>query len=204
MNRGKQTVLHTSGALSSIVVLRPLVAPGIAIGSLHPLVSISDPVAGANKLKGAYYCLEGDAAATRVARSIIRDLGGQSFHIASEKKPLYHAAAVMSSGHVTALFDLAIGMLNACGLDRETAQRVLLPLLQSAVTNLRKSDPAAALTGTFARGDLATVKKHLAALSNSDFSAAQEAYKFLGRHSLELARRSINRETKKQILRLLK
>src|SRR5207245_750798 len=85
-----RTVLHTSGALSS-KILAPLAAVGLHIGSLHPLVSVSDPVSGAANLREAFYCLEGDRAALRVARAVVRDLGGQSFSIDSRNKALYHA-----------------------------------------------------------------------------------------------------------------
>ena len=200
--RGR-TVLHTSGALAAAEVLAPLAAAGFATGSLHPLVSISEPRSGAEKLRGAFYCVEGDAAANRVARSIVKDLQGHSFHIASNSKPLYHAAAVMASGHVTALVALATEMLVECGLDEKTARRVLLPLLESTVANLSVSEPATALTGTFARGDLVTVRRHLQALSNQRLAAALAAYKVLGRHSLELAKKRIAAETREQILREL-
>ena len=110
--------------------------------------------------------MEGDATAKRVARSIVRDLEGHSFHVPADSKPLYHAAAVMASGHVTALIALATEMLVQCGLDQKTARRVLLPLLESTVANLSVSEPANALTGTFARGALVTVRRHLHALSN--------------------------------------
>ncbi len=201
--RGR-TVLHTSGALSASEVLAPLAAVGFATGSLHPLVSISEPRTGAEKLREAFYCVEGDAAAKRVARSIVKDLEGHSFHIASNSKPLYHAAAVMASGHVTALVALASEMLVNCGLDKKTARRVLLPLLESTVANLSVSEPATALTGTFARGDLITVRRHLQALANARLSEALAAYKLLGRRSLDLVEKKIDAETRKQILRELK
>lgn len=200
--RGR-TVLHTSGALAASEVLAPLAAAGFATGSLHPLVSISEPGTGADKLRGAFYCVEGDAAANRVARLIVKDLQGHSFHIPSNSKPLYHAAAVMASGHVTALVSIAADMLVQCGLDEKTASRILLPLLESTVANLSVSEPAKALTGTFARGDLVTVRRHLLALSNERLSEALAAYKILGRHSLELAKRKIDEATRKQILREL-
>ena len=200
--RGR-TVLHTSGALAASEVLAPLAAAGFATGSLHPLVSISEPRTGADKLHGAFYCVEGDGAASRVARSIVRDLQGHSFHLSSSFKPLYHAAAVMASGHVTALVSLATEMLVQCGLDEKTARRVLLPLLESTVANLSVAEPAAALTGTFARGDLVTLRRHLQALSNKRLTEALAAYKLLGRHSLELAKNKIDAETRKQILREL-
>lgn len=201
--RGR-TVLHTSGALSASEVLAPLAALGFATGSIHPLVSISEPRTGAEKLRGAFYCVEGDAVAKRVARSLVKDLQGHGFHIASNCKPLYHAAAVMASGHVTALVALATEMLVQCGLDQNTARRVLMPLLESTVANLSVSEPATALTGTFARGDLVTVRRHLQALSNARLTEALAAYKLLGRRSLELAEKKIDAETRKQILRELK
>ena len=183
------TVLHTSGALSSDV-LKPLNGVGFQVGSLHPLVSISDARIGQKSLRGAFYCIEGDAGATRTARAIVRDLHGHSFTISSDNKPLYHAAAVMASGHVLALYDLATEMLVQSGLKRRNALRVLSPLLQSTVSNLLRSDPARALTGTFSRGDEATVRRHLRALSTGGLLEAFEVYKLLGAHSLKLAVRN--------------
>ena len=198
-----RTVLHTSGALAASEVLAPLAEAGFATGSLHPLVSISEPRSGVKKLQGAFYCVEGDPAASRIARSIVKDLQGRSFHIDSNFKPLYHAAAVMASGHVTALVAIALEMLVHCGLEEKTARRVLMPLLESAVANLSASEPATALTGTFARGDLGTVRRHLQALSDKRLTEALSAYKLLGRRSVELADKKIDAETRKQILREL-
>lgn len=181
-------VLHTSGALSSDV-LEPLAGIGFQIGSLHPLVSVSDPRTGSTNLRGAFYCIEGHAAAARVARAIVRDLKGRSFSISSSNKPLYHAAAVMASGHVVALFDLATEMLVQCGLDPGKARQVLLPLLESTVNNLLTSEPATALTGTFARGDLATVERHLSALGRHGLLIALDAYRALGVHALDLTKK---------------
>lgn len=182
-------VLHTSGALSA-EVLAPLAAVGFQVGSLHPLVSVSDPRSGAASLRGAFYCVEGDRSAIRTAHAIVRDLKGQSFAIPRESKPLYHAAAVMASGHVVALFDLAVETLTQCGLTRSKARRVLAPLLESTVNNLAITDPARAMTGTFARGDLATVLRHLQSLSKAGSAQALEAYRTLGVHALDLMQRN--------------
>jgi predicted short-subunit dehydrogenase-like oxidoreductase (DUF2520 family) len=180
----KAVVLHTSGALSS-AVLTPLREKGWSTGSLHPLISISDPRAS---LQGAFWCVEGDQHAVRMAKTIVRDLAGQSFSVPSTEKPLYHAAAVMTSGNVTALFDVALEMLVACGLTRKTARRILQPLLASTVQNLETKDPARALTGTFSRGDVETVKRHLAALKKSGLNEALELYRLLGKQSLKLTK----------------
>lgn len=180
--------LHTSGALSSNV-LRPMKLSGFSTGSLHPLVSVSQPQSGAENLRTAFFCIEGDRTAKRVARALVADIGGQSFSIAADHKALYHAAAVMTAGHVVALFDVANEMLEQCGLDAATASKVLAPLIKSAVGNLAGSTPDQALTGTFSRGDLATVIEHLKALDHPQLKTALAVYRLLGKRSLDLARR---------------
>ena len=181
--RRKPTALHTSGALSS-EVLAPLREKGWGTGSIHPLISVSGMQTSA--LPGAFWSVEGDNTALRVGKAIVRDLGGKSFSIRSEDKPLYHAAAVMTAGNVVALFDVALEMLVQCGLTRKTARSVLLPLIASTVRNLETKDPADALTGTFARGDLETVKLHLAALKRN--KVALDLYRLLGQRSLKLTK----------------
>ncbi len=145
--RKQSTVLHTSGALSS-EALGPLVEKGFQTGSIHPLVSVSEPVSGAAALHGAFFCIEGTGKAKRLAEAIVGDLAGHSFTIKPGNKALYHAAAVMASPHLTALVDLAVEMLSACGLSKTRAQEVFMPLLESTVNNLKTSNPQQALTGT--------------------------------------------------------
>ena len=180
--------LHTSGALSA-EVLDPLREKGWRIGSIHPLMSVSDARDGDAALRGGYWSVEGDKTVLRLAKTIVGDLGGKRFSIRSEDNPLYHAAAVMASGNVTALFDVALEMLVQCGLTRKTARSVLLPLIAGTVHNLETKDPAEALTGTFSRGDLETVKRHLAALKNKDLADALKLYRLLGGRSLKLTKK---------------
>jgi predicted short-subunit dehydrogenase-like oxidoreductase (DUF2520 family) len=185
--RPGQTALHTSGALSS-AALESLREVGFATGSMHPLVSVSDSIHGSKSLRSAFFCVEGSRDAVRVARQMVRLLGAESFSISARDKALYHAAAVMASGHTTALFDIAMEMLARCGLSSRRARVVLLPLLRSTLENLDKNDPARALTGTFARADTATVSRHLAALRIVAVPEALAAYQLLGQRSLRLAK----------------
>lgn len=176
--------LHTSGSLSSDV-LRKLKEKGASVGSLHPLVSVSDSIAGAEKFADAFFCVEGEPRAVAAAKQIAADLGGESFEINPEFKTLYHAAAVMTAGHLVALFDVAAETLSRCGIEKTEAHRVLLPLARSALENLSRQTPAAALTGTFARADVETMRGHLAALQSNE--AALKVYLELGRRSIKLA-----------------
>lgn len=184
----RRVALHTSGALGS-EILAPMRTVGFAIGSLHPLVSISDSRAGAELLPRAFFAVEGDAAAIRTAQSLVGELGGQSFQIDPARKALYHAAALTASPQMTALFDIAVDMLRVCGLKPERARQILLPLVESTLANLARQDPASALTGTFKRGDQATVEKHLDALKEADLPQALAVYVALGQRSVAMARR---------------
>ena len=199
-----RVALHASGALSS-EALAPLGASGVRVGSMHPLAAVSEAAAGAESLRSAFYCVEGEAAAVRAARRVVRDLGGESFRVESRHKPLYHAAAVMGAGHVVALFDVALETLRRCGLTERRARAVLLPLLRSVVENLSARAPARALTGSFARADTETVRKHLRALGGLKGSDARAVYLLLGEHSLELAERAgADRDAVESVRRALK
>jgi predicted short-subunit dehydrogenase-like oxidoreductase (DUF2520 family) len=202
-SRSRPVVLHASGAMSA-AVLQPLQNVGFSVGSMHPLVSINQPATDPKIFRGAFFCLEGDRSAVSLAGRIAADLGAQRFSLRAEDKPLYHAAAVMSSGHVVSLFDIATEMLVQCGLTKQRARAVLLPLLKSTLTSLISHAPAQALTGPFARGDGATAHRHLAAINDRHLPDALAAYKLLGHRALKLAAESglsqkVLREIKREI-----
>ncbi|MBX3290795.1 MAG: DUF2520 domain-containing protein [Acidobacteria bacterium] len=181
-----KVALHTSGSLPS-TEMESLSAAGLSIGSLHPLVSVSDPKSGADSFNGAYFCIEGDATAVSAASDIVAALEGNSFTIDTDLKPLYHASAVMSAGHVVALFDMAVEALSRCGV--EDARRILLPLLASTTANLHGQPTDQALTGSFARGDHEAVQAHIRALKDDLPIEVLETYLLLGRRSLDIAAR---------------
>ena len=82
------TVFHSSGALTSDV-LSSLRERGAKVASVHPgmtFVRQSPP-----RLKGVPFGVEGDPAAVRFARNVVRDLGGTAHPIKAENKVLYHA-----------------------------------------------------------------------------------------------------------------
>ena len=183
---GVPVALHTSGSLSSDV-LSSLSRGGTAVGSMHPLISISDPVSGSKKFEGAYFCIEGEDKAVEFAEEMVKILGGTAFSIPTEFKPLYHAAAVTAAGHLVALLSLSYEMLAKCGIDEQTASRLLVPLSASVLDNLRDRSPAAALTGSFARLDVEAFERHLSLLAENVSPKALEIYLLLGDRSLDLA-----------------
>ncbi len=179
-------VFHTSGALSS-EILAKVRENGNETGSIHPLVSISDSFLGANRFENAYFAVEGTSESCRIAESLVVDLGGKPFSIDTKYKTLYHAAAVTACGHLVAVVETAIEMLAGCGLENREAQRILLPLIESTIENLRTQTPAEALTGTFARADDETFAKHTEIISRRTAPDILEIYLLLGEKSLALA-----------------
>ena len=78
-------------------------------------------------------------------------------------------------------------MLATCGLSETEARKILFPLVESTLKNLSTQTPAQALTGTFARADVETLRRHLETLRENASAQTIEIYRQLGMHSLHLA-----------------
>ena len=198
----KAAALHTSGAVASDV-LSPLAERGFAIGSCHPLQTFESPARALELMPGSYFCVEGEARAVRAARALVRRIGARYFEIPTEMKSLYHAAAVMASGGVVALISISLEMLKRCGLSDIESKKVLLPLVEGTIANVRAVGPARALTGPVARGDAGTVKRNMNAIAAFD-SRWLEIYRLLAARSLTLAERArIDDDSLEELKRLL-
>lgn len=178
-------IFHTSGSLASDV----LIGTGQTArnyGSLHPLIAISDPISGSTAFSGAYFCIEGGEEAVAIGRKLVEGFGGQELIVETTKKPLYHAAAVMSAGHLIALHAIAMRLFAHAGIDASTGKEALLALSQSALRNLGTSSAEDALTGTFARLDIETFRRHLESLDAFGDEISKDVYLDLGFASLGL------------------
>ncbi len=190
-----QVVLHLSGAQGQ-EALGPLVGSRAALGSLHPLQTISDPEHAADRLKGAWAAVEGMPRAAQAAEALARDLGLRPFHIPSKAKAIYHASAVFASNYFVVVEAVAQRLLRHAGLSDTEAWRALRPLVEGTLENMTREQPLAALTGPVARGDEATIRRHLAALTRDDAAL----YRTLGRAALELAqKRGMDEATATQV-----
>lgn len=179
-------VIHTSGSLSSDVLF-PLADIGCQTGSMHPLISVSDSIAGSSSFSGAYFCTEGDPAAVLAANEIISALSAKPLSIPTENKVLYHAAAVIACGHLSALIEIASDVMKLAGISDKDRPWILMPLIESTIANIKANGTAAALTGSFARADAETVSGHMAALGRSVSRETIDLYRILGNKSLDLA-----------------
>jgi predicted short-subunit dehydrogenase-like oxidoreductase (DUF2520 family) len=163
--------------------LAPLRGSGAALGSFHPLQTIADPATAAERLAGAYAGIEGDDRAAAAGEGLARALRMQPVRVPALGKPTYHAGAVFAANFTTALAGVAERLALAAGIPSEVARRLYLPLFRGAVAN-HEGGAAAALTGPVRRGDVHTIRAHLAVLGPEE----ARLYRLLALEALGLAR----------------
>lgn len=129
---------------------------------LHPLVSLPDPVIGAERLRGAWYGVATDG--DPLARDAVDVLGGRPIAVTEDRWALYHAAAAIASNHLVGLLGQVERVAAVAGAPLEA----YLDLVRQTVENVAHLGPATALTGPVRRGDWATVERHLAALPEAE------------------------------------
>ena len=145
-------VAHLAGSLG----LEAL-APHARRAAVHPLVALPDADLGAERLAaGAWFALAGDP----LGRTVVEALGGRGFAIADADRAAYHAAACMASNHLVALLGQVERVIAGIGVPLDAE----LDLVRATIDNVARLGPAGALTGPVARGDWATVARHLDAL----------------------------------------
>lgn len=190
--------LHCSGSLG-LEPLQCLADAGAYVGSLHPLQSFAGSRA---ELQGVYMAVDGDAEALNVAKELASVLGGISFYVPAAERAAYHAAACICSNYAVAVEALAQMIMSRWTGSNEAAWQALLPLFRGTAANLLGTDnPGAVLTGPIARGDGATVSKHLEVMPKE----LTDVYCSLGLVAVQLAlaNGTIDWETKQQLDKLL-
>lgn len=175
--------VHCSGSLPSSV-MAPLGERGGALASLHPVLSFASPQESCRQFAGTWCGLEGDATAKSALKPLISAIGGNAFEIETQRKMLYHAAAVFSNNFTVVLQAIAQSAWSKAGLTDDAIQQINRTLLASTIDNVVAVGPARALTGPAARGDRIIVETQ-ARLVEEWFGDAASIY----RQMSELAQR---------------
>jgi len=166
-----RVVLHSSGALGS-QALQPLRDKGASVASLHPMMTFAAGVG--RSFEGIPFAVEGDSGAVRIARALVRHLGGSIFPIAPQDKALYHMSGFFAAPLLLTTLVLAERVALAAGIPEKRARSFLRPIVKQTVQNYFERGAAASLTGPLARGDIATLRKHIHALGR--VPEAREVY----------------------------
>jgi predicted short-subunit dehydrogenase-like oxidoreductase (DUF2520 family) len=179
-------MFHCSGALPSRD-LAPAAACGAIVASVHPLKSFADPAVAAQTFRGTYCAAEGDARALAMLRPAFERIGGSVSDIDPGFKTIYHAASVIVCNYLTALLETGLRCYEKSGFERDTALRMMEPLVRETLDNVFSLGTVQALTGPIARGDHAVVARQVDALEAWEPGVAA-IYRQLGAVAAELAR----------------
>jgi predicted short-subunit dehydrogenase-like oxidoreductase (DUF2520 family) len=174
-----RVALHSSGALTSdeLAVLRKR---GAAVASVHPLMTF---VRGSRpSLAGVSFAVEGDRAAVRAARRVIRDVGGRAYSIRKKDKAAYHAWGTFASPLFTTLLATTEQVAGLAGVNRKAAKQRMIPMVVQTLANYATFGAAAGFSGPIVRGDVDTVKRHLRVLRGTP---AAKVYSALARAALQ-------------------
>jgi predicted short-subunit dehydrogenase-like oxidoreductase (DUF2520 family) len=196
--------LHSSGALTSdeLAALRKC---GAQVASVHPMMTFvaGSPQAGSFQtgsrpsLARVPFAVEGDAAAVRASRAIVKELGGKAYAIRRRDKVAYHAWGTFASPLLTALLATTEHVAAAAGVSRREAKQRMLPILQRTLANYAALGAAGAFSGPIVRGDVETIRRHLRVLRK--VPEAGEVYAALAKAAV----RYLPGKRKPQVRRLL-
>ena len=159
--RSGQYVVHTSGR-HGLEILAPAVAVGARGIAMHPAMTITGTEVDSARLHGCIFGVTAAAEERPVAERLVSDLDGTVMWIDESRRTLYHAGLAHGANHLVTLVAQAMELLEAAGADDPAA--TLRPLLTAALDNaLAEGDSA--LTGPIVRGDVNTVRAHLAEIA---------------------------------------
>ncbi|HON59225.1 MAG TPA: DUF2520 domain-containing protein [Smithella sp.] len=180
-------VIHMSGA-GGLDLLDDARKQGAAVACIHPLQSFSSIDQAIQIIPGSCFGITADREALGLAKKLVRALKGVPLLIAPEQKPLYHAAACFASNYLVALMNTVESIYQSIGIPAKDAQKAYLPLVYGSLSNIEHAGATFSLTGPIARGDLGTVKKHIASIRKTtpQFSAL---YRVLGLTTVKIAQK---------------
>ena len=156
-----QVVVHTSGR-HGLAVLDAAVAVGARPIAMHPAMTFTGTEVDLPRLAGCVFGVTAGDDERALTESLVADLGGRPMWVPEDKRTLYHAGLAHGANHLVTLVTQAMELLAAAGADNPAD--TLRPLLTAALDNaLAQGDDA--LTGPIVRGDVETVRAHLADIS---------------------------------------
>lgn len=176
-------VLHCSGSLSSDALIL-IKEKGCFVASAHPMKSFAKPELSVDQYTGTYCAVEGDKEALPQVHSLFNSIGSITYEIDKIKKSSYHAAGVFASNYLVTLAQQALSCMREAGVENKMAMHVITNIMQDTVSNLEKTlSPEQSLTGPIKRGDISTIMKHMASLTDKE---QKHLYSVLGKATIQL------------------
>jgi predicted short-subunit dehydrogenase-like oxidoreductase (DUF2520 family) len=174
--RRGQYVAHTSGR-HGLAVLAPAAERGARVLAMHPAMTFTGTHVDLARLSGCVFGVTATEHTRALAETLVADLGGTPIWVPEDRRTRYHAGLAHGANHMVTLVAQAMDLLRESGADDPAA--TLRPLLTAALDNALSYGDAA-LTGPIVRGDVNTVRAHLADIAVSS-PATLESYVAMGR-----------------------
>ena len=151
-------IIHTSGATPAVMINSHFSNRG----ALWPIRSLraGEPVSDWRDLPLVYHAT--DTALTQVLGGLAAELSDQVHFLDDAQRAKLHLAAVFSNNFVTWLYEISHQLCTESGIPFET----LLPIIRDTATKQDGTSPAIRQTGAAARGDQATIDRHLHLLAS--------------------------------------
>jgi len=202
--RNGQTVVHCSGA-STVQSLEAANQQGAHVGSIHPCQTFAGIEQAIANLPGSTFAIEAEEPVKTTLTEMARALKGDIVYLTSEDKVLYHAAAAIACNYFTTIVKLATDLWRNFGKSSADGIKAYMPLLRGTLTNIETAGFPKCLTGPIARGDVATIRRHLAALEKYA-PEMLTLYKELGCFTIPIGqdKGTLSSEKADEILHLLK
>lgn len=161
--RPGQSVVHTSGR-HGLAALTPAAERGAEVLAMHPAMTFTGTDVDLARLSGCVFGVTATSRTRGLAERLVADLGGTPVWVPEDRRTLYHAGLAHGANHLVTLVAQAMELLRESGAEDPAA--TLRPLMTAALDNaLTYGD--AALTGPIVRGDVNTVRAHLADIAVS-------------------------------------
>ena len=162
--RRGQAAVHCSGA-GTVQSLDSARRQGALVGSIHPCQTFSGIEQAIANLPGSTFGIEAEEPLKSTLTQMVADLHGDVVYLTSEDKVLYHAAAVIACNYFTTLVKLATDLWKQFGKSPTDGIKAYMPLLRGTLDGIEKTGFPQCLTGPIARGDVDTIRRHMAALA---------------------------------------
>lgn len=156
--------VHCSG-VTEVDALNCASLEGAMIGGFHPMQTFGDPAAAVRSLPGCTITIEADEPLHATLVSLALRLECRVNRLPPGMRGRYHAAAGYTSQFINALFAEAATIWQSWGASEEDAVRALLPLARGTLASIETAGVAQGMPGPVSRGDVGSIEKHIAALS---------------------------------------
>ena len=151
-------IVHTSGATPTVMINSHFANRG----ALWPIRSLraGEPVGDWREVPLVYHAT--NAALTQVLAKLTASLSDLTYELNDEQRAKLHLSAVFSNNFVTWLYEISHQLCTESGIPFE----VLLPIIKNTALKQDGSSPRLSQTGAAARGDQATIDRHLHLLAS--------------------------------------